>query len=370
MKVKLTLKTITPLHIGNGDRITPMEFIYDRSKREIHVYDFDSIVENLKNTAFLPIFSGKLKAAIKANKFFTLKETVFQDNLLRKAFEKIQPIYSIPVEVEQFWESANIEAFVKVLGKAYIPGSELKGSLRRALLMYVLENDDKLYSKLVRGIKNVLRHGDNKRKQIGKVVSQVESEVFRGGEKNAQKDVMKFVQFSDSECFNPSSMLKVQEIRVFYTDGRFKKFRIFSEVIDSGKKVGGIMFSVNKKLLEEGYYNCHQLVKDVLIKGPEKVLEIWEKAEKKNLQIDKELLNLISERKRSQILNTKGLIRIGKHEGYLFTTVMALVKERNEDLFEEVFKTFAPRFRGTANKTRKLTVKERLPLGFCAVEIV
>ncbi|WP_143340987.1 hypothetical protein [Desulfurobacterium atlanticum] len=58
------------------------------------------------------------------------------------------------------------------------------------------------------------------------------------------------------------------------------------------------------------------------------------------------------------------IIRIGKHEGFLSTTITALVKD-DEELFEGIFEIVAPKMSEIPNKTRKLTAVEKLPLGIC-----
>ena len=90
----------------------------------------------------------------------------------------------------------------------------------------------------------------------------------------------------------------------------------------------------------------------------EKIIEVWKESEKECVKLDSYLVPVFD------------AVRIGKHEGYLFTTVMALLKERDEKTFEEVFQLSVPKVSGIPNKTRKLTMREKLPLGFCSVESI
>ncbi|MCS6875580.1 MAG: hypothetical protein NZM36_01810, partial [Aquificaceae bacterium] len=48
------------------------------------------------------------------------------------------------------------------------------------------------------------------------------------------------------------------------------------------------------------------------------------------------------------------LLRIGKHEGYLSTTIMAIIKKRNRELFDRIFMESQPTPRQETNKTRRV----------------
>jgi CRISPR-associated protein Csm5 len=365
MGIELVLKTITPLHIGSGEYITSLEFIYDDKK--IHVYNFDSLIKELEKRKLLLAFSSRLK---RYEKHLTLEKILEENPILKKAFKEIQPFYSIHAEKKP---AENIEAFVKVSGRVYIPGSELKGSLRRALLFYVLWKDEKLYSEIVKELKRVVnfyRKYKNRRealKKAEKISNRFENRIFRGGEQsNVQQDVMKFIRFSDSETYSPESMLGVCLIKVFYTNKNgFKKFDIYSEVANSEVEFRGITLSMNTRILS--YYDCHPLIKKVIDSSPEKLLNTWSKIEKINLELDEELSHLVEKDIYRRLLNNGNLIRLGKHEGYLFTTLMALAKKRDKNLFKAFFEIISSR--DFPNKTRKLTLNKREPLGFCTVEI-
>jgi len=311
MKVELVLKTITPLHIGNGESITPLEFLYDKEEKRIHIYNFDSIVEGLKKRNLLLPFSSRLKRTPRHKETLTLDKILSENPLLRKAFREIQPAYSIPAEIK-FDKDKNIEieAFTKVSGNVYVPGSELKGSLRRALLLHVLERDDDIYSETIGKLKGLLdayqesEKKDEKyagkllKKEMKNLSAYLENRVFRGGRRNAQWDVMKFIKFSDSECLPPEDVLRIRAIKVFYINGKdSKNFAIYSETIDPEKEFRGITLSVDKTILEKGYYRCHPIIKEILSSGPQRLLDVWGNVERKILKIDKELVNLIGGKK-------------------------------------------------------------------------
>ncbi|MCS7308380.1 MAG: hypothetical protein NZ526_07520, partial [Aquificaceae bacterium] len=62
------------------------------------------------------------------------------------------------------------------------------------------------------------------------------------------------------------------------------------------------------------------------------------------------------------------LLRLGKHEGYLSTTIMALIKEKNGQLFDEIFKQSQSQVRQETNKTRRVN-SESKTFGWVLIEV-
>jgi CRISPR type III-A-associated RAMP protein Csm5 len=309
-----------------------------------------------------------------------------------KVIKTIEPDYEIKTEIGE--KEKDIEEFIKSQGKIFIPGSEIKGSLRRSLLLYVLMEDEKLLDELIRKLKKT-----KERKDIEKVIEEMENVVFRGKRnskpiRDAKEDILKFLRVSDTNLITPSKEnLKVKEIGVFYTNSGRRRNSFFSEVVLAGTEFK-FDISVSLKALKEFLRNsnCHKTTKELFAQeGDEKsivkeILRIWKEAEKKCLKTDydiipvpeNEILKSVRNPRRAKkiVAFTRRLkrgelsvVRLGKHEGYLFTTITALLKEKDERLFEKIFKLSVPKFKGIPNKTRKLTAKEKLPLGFCTVEI-
>ncbi|MCS7308040.1 MAG: type III-A CRISPR-associated RAMP protein Csm5 [Aquificaceae bacterium] len=62
------------------------------------------------------------------------------------------------------------------------------------------------------------------------------------------------------------------------------------------------------------------------------------------------------------------LLRLGRHEGYLSTTVMALIKEKDEKLFDEIFRQSQSKTRRETNKTRRVNSKSKA-FGWVLIEV-
>jgi len=382
MKVKL--KVITPLHIGSGEKYSALEYIYEY--RTLKRYNIDKITQKAKEKNLLSALASYFKSGVSPNrKVHSLREIYNSNPILGKAISEVEPEYIIKAELKREEE---VEEFIKSNGKIYIPGSEIKGSIRRGLLLYVLKRDEQLLKRFLGELRRI--KGKKELKTFGE---QIENIVFRGGNKNAQQDILKFLRVSDTNPIQPSEKnLKVKEVGVFYIKSE-KRNSFFSEVVLPGTLLE-FDISIPAKIKEfVKAFNCHNLIKELFLNSNnekttiERIIEIWKEAEKECIKCDpylvpvsnSEIMDSVGNNKRAlQIVKfiqqlkegKRPVVRIGKHEGYLFTTVMALLKERDEKLFERIFKISVPRVSGIPNKTRKLTIKEKLPLGFCTVEIV
>ncbi|WP_022847692.1 MULTISPECIES: type III-A CRISPR-associated RAMP protein Csm5 [unclassified Desulfurobacterium] len=387
--MKVRLKVITPIHIGNGEKYSAFEYILENGL--LKKYSIEKIISKAEERKLLESLASYFKRETLPNKrLYSLNEICNTNPSLRKIILEQEPEYIIRAEIGKEEE---VEEFIKSSGKIYIPGSEIKGSIRRALLFHVLKEDKKVFEKLL----NMLKEAKEK-KNFKTVSKRIENIVFRGREEDVQYDIMqydimKLLRVSDTNLLKPSEKnLKVKKIGLFYiTSQKRKEFP--SEVVLAGTQFEfNINLSLSAKRLAD-VLDCHHIIKSLFLDSNnedttiEGIIKIWKEAEKECIKLDpylvpvsdNEILSSTKNKKRAnQILRfinqlkegKRSVVRIGKHEGYLFTTVMALLKEKNEKTFEKVFKLSAPRVSGIPNKTRKLTMKEKLPLGFCSVESI
>jgi CRISPR-associated protein Csm5 len=364
MKVKL--KVLTPLHIGSGEKYSALEYILENGV--LKKYSLEKIINKAKEGKLLE----PLASYFKRETFHSLREICDSNSVLREAILELKPEYTIKAEIKR---EVTVEEFIKTNGKIYIPGSEIKGSIRRALLFYILKKDERLFERFL----NMLRKADGK-EELETVSERIENIAFRGGKRNAQYDILKLLKVSDTELAQPSEKnMMVKIITLFYaTSQSWKKQKlIFSEVVLPGTQFEfNIDLSPGARKLAD-VLDCHPIIKSVFLDSNDenatirKIIELWKEAEKECIKLDPYLIP--PEVKNSEMarrMQNQPVVRIGKHEGYLFTTVMALVKERDEKTFEKVFKLSVPKVSGIPNKTRKLTMKEKLPLGFCSVESI
>ncbi len=387
--VSYLLTTFTPLHIGSGQRYSAIEYIYDPAQKVIKKYSIDKILETAEKLGYLK----NLGNFFKREQVKSLEEICQKDPYFSEILKKTEPDYVIPAQ--NLVGSPFIEEFIKTQGKIYIPGSELKGSLRRAILVWVLNQDQKLLECVIKKLKEIITHENFNKKHFSQFTEVLEEEVFRDfqeGKKilnfnqirekaSAQLDILKFVCISDSEFEKVSeNNLRVEEIEVRYINGTVKRdVSLFSEVIPLKNK---FVFSISVKKIPKinDRFKAHPEIKKLIAtQDPEEIKKAWIEGERITIKIDKHIIPPIAEKempsfskKLINYLKTEtekvNLIRLGKHEGYLFTTIMGLIKIKDEKLFEKVFKLSVPRSSFPLNKTRKLVKSNKLPLGFCSIK--
>lgn len=118
------ISTITPVHIGNGNKLSKVDFVLDKDKGIRWIIDVEKVISLLQDNP-------------KALNEFGQAGFDMKDFLDR---------YKIPyLEVEKYsYECTHsylkdISEFVKTgLGKPYIPGSSIKGALRTVILRHLL----------------------------------------------------------------------------------------------------------------------------------------------------------------------------------------------------------------------------------------
>jgi len=229
MKVKIT--TLSPIHIGSGKEISPIEFInnyrisFDRLCDLIYekfgekFFDFLNEEENLEN----------LDAQKLIRKF----------NLNNNEVVKYCGIYRLNSILRRSTREA-----LKVNHKLYIPGTSLQGSIRTALLYKVLKDDPIFLSNYLNNLLTKLKEMSfHKFESLMKSLDdKLIQRVFHYGKKNSngfisyedqQNDLMKLLYVSDSNSIEVEEHCSVDEIKVFAfnKDLPHLGFSIYAETI-------------------------------------------------------------------------------------------------------------------------------------------
>jgi len=135
-KYTLEITTLSPVHIGDGGELTPLDYVM--RDRIIHVIDEDRLFEELEGRRLVNRFINH----IESNSRVSLEDFIkrFMRSVAPKFYEDLTK-YSLEVLSERI-KGRQISTFIKNAdGKAYIPGSEIKGAIRIALLHSILEKD-------------------------------------------------------------------------------------------------------------------------------------------------------------------------------------------------------------------------------------
>jgi len=132
----LEITTLSPVHIGDGGRLTPLDYL--EKDRTIHAINEDRLFEELERRGLVNHFINYVEKTREAS----LKE--FIERFMRDAGPRVyEGIIRYSSEIlSGRGEGKQILTFIRnAEGKAYIPGSEIKGAIRIALLHSILEKD-------------------------------------------------------------------------------------------------------------------------------------------------------------------------------------------------------------------------------------
>ncbi|MGC8977609.1 MAG: type III-A CRISPR-associated RAMP protein Csm5, partial [Candidatus Ratteibacteria bacterium] len=123
--MRIKIKTLSPVHIGSGNEISPLEyFIKDKKFNRI---DMESLFSD-------PEFEKEADKFIEKAKNIRRIEQILNERLLIKHI-----LYSL--DISKFTEKFNpiqVKEYIKTAGKVYIPGSSLKGAILSGVLTFVL----------------------------------------------------------------------------------------------------------------------------------------------------------------------------------------------------------------------------------------
>jgi len=191
----ITMKAVSPVHVGTGIEYSPIEFVLRRDKGG------KDWLWRLDQSRFLSALSES-----KQNQFIAeVDEEGFDLNRFTQGMDLFPLRRYI---VRDFSETGRIPAIrecIKTADRAYIPGSSLKGVIRTALLWSVAKDDDRF----IGAIQAEARDRIN-RKWIGK---RYVDAVFQCGERDndPKYDLLKFLMVSD---FMPNATNNIRLDRV------------------------------------------------------------------------------------------------------------------------------------------------------------
>ncbi|MGQ9820190.1 MAG: type III-A CRISPR-associated RAMP protein Csm5 [Candidatus Kapaibacteriales bacterium] len=236
--MKIRIKTLTPVHIGTGKKLSSLEFLNN------HRINFDKLFD--------------LLAEEKQDEFFAwidqnpnLKINDIQKNFSLKSKDIIDKcaLYSLPGTIQRDLNEGIKDSSYKL----FIPGSSLKGSIRTALMYKVLvSNYDKTFlanffddlikkSRSFQGqsnkIKNFIKSADDKLEQevflcgVKKIINS--KEVITNDDQ--KYDLLKLLTVSDSESVETNTQGEISELQVYALNksAPHKSFKTFTESITS-----------------------------------------------------------------------------------------------------------------------------------------
>ncbi|HIQ48607.1 MAG TPA: type III-A CRISPR-associated RAMP protein Csm5 [Aquifex aeolicus] len=367
----MKLKTLTPVHIGDGEEIIPWEYAVEN--KHIKIYTPEKIVSQLREK----FYGDKLR-----NLLLELRNEVrdygFSKSLgefLRERNINIEEIYRVETRVplKNRTDYKGIKSFIKSRKDVYIPGSEVKGALRTIFIFGVVYEELKrknayLYNSLKKIIENALEESyqnPRKRRDAWKEADKKISALIFRDNKDAKYDIFKAVHVSDSESKDPSECLYVDAVKLI---GSSRQFFELHELLKEGTEFSiSIRIDENvkralKKVSENPYVDY--LTLENLKKFSREFYRFLYDVEssffsRKGLEVNG------LEKVKEALGNGDFILRIGKHQGFLSLTIMLMfyINKKLENFYRKVYRAVVQSTGREVNKTRKLT-SENKPLGW------
>ena len=304
-KIKLGVKTINPLHIGNGKNYDYLDYIPETNK--IKIIDINKAFEELKDLEKINELSNLIQNNIDNNRLNVSTKELFGKigitNISDYVVREIESEIQIDKRVE-------IHQFINQNGKYYIPGSSIKGAIRTA---YIFDYFDKNIGKLIEVLKD--RNLRNKGNEIIKMVVG-----------DIKKDSFKYLLISDSNILENNAFKMIETKR--YNNYYDKKFH----------KVKGWGNPQNVEILKENSeFEVNLILKDGFPKKFGELKEMFNNLTKTICDFEVSIENNHPDLKEFyRDLQTKleeGIyLDIGFGSGYLSKTIYLLLWKHKEDL--------------------------------------
>ena len=238
--MRYRLEVLSPIHIGNGLEISPMEYVVDDSG--FYRVDMDSLFRDkdfniddfIKNTELDSFYLGEFYGGIaKRHKRYVLEVSDSAKNSMRV-------------------RKTEVREFIKTGGGVYIPGSSIKGAIRTAFLWSLLNDESDIRYDAERYIRSILSR-KIKKPDRRFVDNEIEKNVFG---RDPTHDFFKALKISDTNIL-PYNSLNIDDVHILTTRRYgygWKNFNIILETLDVGR-VFNIDISMDRYFMKESFSN-------------------------------------------------------------------------------------------------------------------
>ncbi len=400
----IKLKTVTPVFVGSGDSVKPLSYVLEGDT--VHVLNEDRFFAALspqERDRYLAWIEPLLDRLARLDEQTAqARENFDQRRQLQRERREVESNLSLhrflsnelKVNPARFIQQRNCEAYQvrcstrperdgfrlhlkDAAFRPYLPGTEVKGALRTALV-YTLISDPANYSHFqnrLEEFRQFFRGGASPREKVrrlGKIADSLEAELLRGrprGEtkNDAKFDFLRFLHVSDS-TFLSHADLRVELTQMLGTN-RYTRTWVETIAAERGVSIQIAIGDPTLILQELGlqrlrdWLSLPKLLEACFHRSRDILAE-----EARYFADDPELRRLIASLQ-EQNSPKAPLLRLGQGQGFLSITVDLPVKQHDPRLFDEAIRegvSFQRRFRtqrGNFPKTRRVIVdRERTPL--------
>lgn len=346
--MRLILSTLTPVHIGSGTSYSPSEFLI--TDKKLHRVDINKLFTILDEKSREELITHLEDPFFQLGSFLKDKNVQISDIKLYSCDLRS----GLPNEVNEH---------IKTNGKAFIPGSTIKGSIRTAILYNLFEEKD------VYKISKILELKYWKRtREIQNLIDGY----FSGSDRSSSyTSFMRFIQISDTNTIkevsiNAINVLEAEKSGWTWYKRRNRNVILFNETIDEKKEFNFEM----KENYEPTIYKDLRLGKKEEVIDLNKIMELiynfssdlikheMEFSKKYNI----EFLSDFYRRLKSENSIKSPVLRLGQGSGYLSTTI-GLKLKKYPHIFEKVRKsTRGKSYPYEFPKSRKIVVENGKPI--------
>lgn len=365
--MKMSISTITPVHVGSGAEYGRSEYYIAKSKGK------NVLVRTDINRLFM-MLPDELK-----DEFVTqLEDPQFNlQSFLKQVMSRLPQggLGNIRLYFS-YLESKlpdNISEHIKTSHQAYIPGTSIKGSIKSALLYDMVDDQD------LEKLKNLLRKGRDGKAEIKKWASQnfVDGFLSSDPKKMPNTSIMRFLQVTDTTAINKMTIYSMNSVKA--NQNRWTWYRhsenfgkTFIEAIGKNQKME---FDLNlnqtddlirelKLEYKEEYLTVNQVLECVYNFSSDLIEHEIDFAQKYRIDFLEDFYTELS----SQNTKKSPLLDIGQGTGFLASTIGLKIKKYDAELYDKVRE--ATRRRTYSNefpKTRKVILEEMVPPGWVKV---
>ncbi len=344
---KYIMTTLSPIHIGNGDVLSPLYYYLEPDKKFLHVFYPETLMRYVKPSSlgnFMNYFNLHVNQYHQQKKrsdlLFSISDLV-QKGVLDKVIFSETPDLKLANFSKETTKKALIQKTLKSLESPCIPGSTIKGVIRSAILFDILLT--KSQAELAHLVAEVKQLRSNEMMKLDKILiaREIKNDIFRamtvsdclfnkeetaifdysilGNNEfsNSAVEMLKENQVSEFTLHLNHALLQKNKQANLNANGKASKFK--QELADyfTEENINHVLHQFAAAYIEEqiSYFRSHSLHSSV---------KAFETLKKKNTP-------------------QAPLIFVGMHTGYLAHTVSLAIKQKDKELyvreFKEVFAT-------------------------------
>ena len=371
--MKCNIEVLSPVHIGSGDKYTASEYV--KSKAKTKKGNILNIIKRMDvSNYFLSLDDDKKDEFLMdlSNPNFNLKDF---DSKIPNAYMKYRAVNKSKTEISP---TQDISEAIKTLNELYIPGTSLKGAIKSAILYNEL--DDEMIQDIAHDvINNNGRVMNNKYNRFMDNIFTSPKVQMRGRVTSPQKDIMKFLQISDSTNVKTPTIFDVATVMASFKHGHNEFYSrnkrtheptlSYLETITKGNK---LTFDISNNY-DDGFFrklgledkkrliDIENIKKSVFIFSRSLINHELEFAEDYGINY---LHKFYSKLEKVNSMESP-VLKVGAGSGFLSTTLGLKIKKYDERLFDKIRQgTRGKTYEYEFPKSRKITQVGGMPLGW------